>query len=139
MKLTFEDGSARFDEDGVHAIPRALRSSTQVHRFVLGEDGTTVTDKFSGKTDAEIIAFELAGAATADLAEVKTYAVALIKKEAGKRIEASDWQVSRATERADGSLAAVLAARETIRTESNTAETAVTALTDRTAVRNFTW
>ena len=139
MKLTFEDGVARFDEDGVHAIPRALRTSTQVHRFVLGEDGTTVTDKFSGKTDAQIIALELTEASANSLAENKARIIASIKREAGERIKPSDWKVERATERADGSLAAVLADRETIRTDSNTAEAAVSAMTSVDDVRAFSW
>lgn len=70
---------------------------------------------------------------------------ARIKAEAARLIEATDWKLARARERADAGWAtlaevdAVLAEREAIRRSSNAAEAAVDALTDVGSVQTFTW
>lgn len=68
-----------------------------------------------------------------------------IKAEAKALIEALDWRVTRARERAEAgisggeSLASVLGLRESIRTSSSAAEAAVEALTDVASVQAFGW
>lgn len=70
---------------------------------------------------------------------------ARIKAEAKALIEALDWRVTRARERAEAgisggeSLASVLGLRESIRTSSSAAEAAVEALTDVASVQSFSW
>lgn len=75
----------------------------------------------------------------------KTARKARIKQEAKALIEALDWRVTRARERAEAgisggeSLATVLMLRESIRTSSSSAESAVDALTDVASVQSFSW
>lgn len=83
--------------------------------------------------------------ATALLELSKTTRKARIKAEAKALIEALDWRVTRARERAEAgiaggeSLASVLGLRESIRTSSSEAEEAVDALTDVASVHAFGW
>lgn len=82
---------------------------------------------------------------TALLELSKTARKARIKAEAKALIEALDWRVTRARERAEAgisggeSLASVLGLRESIRTSSSAAEAAVEALTDVASVQSFSW
>jgi hypothetical protein len=76
----------------------------------------------------------------------KTARKARIKHEAKALIEALDWRVTRARERAEAGIAyagetvaEVLAMRESIRFNSTAAELAVDALTDVASVQSFSW
>lgn len=76
----------------------------------------------------------------------KTARKARIKQEAKALIEALDWRVTRARERAEAGIAyagetvaEVLAMRESIRFNSTAAELAVDALTDVASVQSFSW
>lgn len=81
----------------------------------------------------------------AGLNRAKTARKARIKAEAKVLIEALDWRVTRARERAESgisggeSLASVLGLREAIRTSSSAAEAAVDSLTDVASVQAFGW
>lgn len=81
----------------------------------------------------------------AGLNRAKNARKARIKQEAKALIEALDWRVTRARERAEAgisggeSLASVLGLRESIRTSSSAAEAAVDALTDVASVQSFSW
>lgn len=83
---------------------------------------------------------------TALLELSKTARKARIKQEAKALIEALDWRVTRARERAEAGIAyagetvaEVLAMRESIRFNSTAAELAVDALTDVASVQSFSW
>ena len=79
------------------------------------------------------------------LDEVKAAKVVEIKAEAERRITALDWRLQRAQERellgeaGVETVADVLALREQIRQASNSAELAVSTLTDVGEVLAFTW
>jgi len=79
------------------------------------------------------------------LAQYKLDRISLIKQEAFDRISDIDWKVTRARERLEASVGTqqdlndVLSERETIRTNSDTAETDVNALTTVSGVLAFTW
>ena len=79
------------------------------------------------------------------LDEAKAAKVVEIKAEAERRITALDWRLQRAQEREQLSetgvetVADVLALREQIRQASNSAELAVSTLTDVGEVLAFTW
>ena len=70
----------------------------------------------------------------------KKYRIKLIKKEAGERISALDWKVTRAKERGDQvALQAAYDEREAIRQASDQAEAQVMAMTDYDQIMRFTW
>ena len=79
------------------------------------------------------------------LDEAKAAKVVEIKAEAERRITALDWRLQRAQEREQlgeagvETVAYVLALREQIRQASNSAELAVSTLTDVGEVLAFTW
>ena len=79
------------------------------------------------------------------LDEAKAAKVIEIKAEAERRITALDWRLQRAQEREQlgetvvETVADVLALREQIRQASNSAELAVSTLTDAGEVLAFTW
>ena len=79
------------------------------------------------------------------LDEAKAVKVVEIKAEAERRITALDWRLQRAQEREQlgeagvETVAYVLALREQIRQASNSAELAVSTLTDVGEVLAFTW
>lgn len=79
------------------------------------------------------------------LDEAKAAKVVEIKAEAERRITALDWRLQRAQEREQlgetgfETVADVLALREQIRQASNSAELAVSTLTDVGEVLAFTW
>ena len=79
------------------------------------------------------------------LDEAKAAKVVEIKAEAERRITALDWRLQRAQERellgeaGVETVADVLALREQIRQASNSAELAVSTLTDAGEVLAFTW
>ena len=79
------------------------------------------------------------------LDEAKAAKVVEIKAEAERRITTLDWRLQRAQEREQlgetgfETVADVLALREQIRQASNSAELAVSTLTEVSAVQAFTW
>ena len=140
MKLIFDNITRRcigtldgdnFNGDGIaideSSLPADLDTS-DLSMLFLDPDGVTIT--FDGTGMIEL---------------VKTTRKARIKQEAKALIEALDWRVTRARERAEAgisggeSLANVLILRESIRTSSSAAESAVDALTDVASVQSFSW
>lgn len=120
-----------YNGDGVLVNADSLPADLVVDEtasLYLAEDGVSVT--YDG---------------TALLELSKTARKARIKQEAKALIEALDWRVTRARERAEAgisggeSLATVLILRESIRTSSSAAESAVDALTDVASVQSFSW
>lgn len=92
--------------------------------------------------DGQALTHDLA----AHLARAKAARKVRIKQEAARLIVALDWRLTRAQERTQSGLVAthesvndVLALREAIRQSSNTAESAVDALTDAAAVQAYVW
>jgi len=128
---TIEGDCASFNGDGILVdagdIPDDVPTG-DLSGLYLGDDGVT-------------IAYDT----TAFLVQAKSARKARIKSEARALIEALDWRLERARERAEAgvsgveSVADVLAQREAIRRSSSAAEDAVDALTDVASVVAFAW
>lgn len=114
------------------------------HRFQL-VDGKVV-DRYGGITDDEVKqqdAGTVASQQAAELEEARSALVGRVKSEAGERIAATDWKVDRARERdalnGTTTLQDVYAEREAIRTASDEAETAISALATLDEIQAFIW
>lgn len=71
---------------------------------------------------------------------LKSSRIKIIKQEAGDRISALDWKVTRATEQPDlYSKSDIMAERQGIRDSSSTAELDVDALATIEEIKQFTW
>ena len=114
------------------------------HRFQL-VDGKVV-DRYGGITDDEVKqqdADTVASQQAAELEAARSALIGRVKSEAGERIAETDWKVDRARERdalnGTTTLQDVYAEREAIRTASDEAETAITALATMEELQAFTW
>lgn len=128
---SIEGDKSAFNGDGVlldvDALPEGLNLDDTSSIF-LAEDGVSVTQ------DTTVL-----------LERTKVARKTRIKSEAAALIEALDWRLGRARERAEAgvtgveTVADVLAMREGIRVSSSHAEAEVNALTDVASVQSFSW
>ncbi|MEY4592702.1 MAG: hypothetical protein RIR18_1597 [Pseudomonadota bacterium] len=128
---SIDGDKAAFNGDGVlldvDMLPEGLNLDDLASLF-LSDDGVSVTQ------DTTVL-----------LERTKAARKTRIKSEAALMIEALDWRLARARERAEAgvtgveTVADVLAMREAIRVSSSQAEAAVNGLTDLASVQTFTW
>nr|CAX84081.1 conserved uncharacterized protein [uncultured bacterium] len=114
------------------------------HRFHL-VDGTVV-DRYGNVSDGEVKEIDARAAEArraADLETARAARIQAVKREAGERIAALDWKVTRARERdllnGSSTVDAVYGEREIIRQASNQAEAVVAGLNTLEEIRGFSW
>lgn len=74
------------------------------------------------------------------LSDAKSARITLIKQEAGARIKALDWMVTRASEQPElYSMDEAKSKRQQVRADSDVAELAVDALATSEEIKQFTW
>ena len=120
------------------ALPEAATQDKGFrYRYVDG----AWTDGFAGVSDADLIEAYVVIQQAGDVIDIKAELLPMIKVEAARQIEATDWKVQRAAEvdAATGSatLAVIYTERAAIRSASNVKETALAALNTHDEIAAF--
>ena len=120
------------------ALPEAATQDKGFrYRYVDG----AWTDGFAGVSDDDLMDAYVVIQQAAAIVDIKAELLPIIKLEAARQIEATDWKVQRATEvdAATGSttLAAIYTERAAIRSASNVKETALAAINTQDEIAAF--